>query len=168
MRFTTELYTIQFDIKGYLGVLDAKIEEQTKEAARSWLYTVLQIVPTWSGASRATFEALAQAVGFNITYGPQRSKNDRKDLGRATSMGGIEKKGTEIVFFYQTDLRYLEFNEFNRATPGLPPRPITFLLNPTPYRFLEAGERDFQSFVKTVRLPNPMLFISQRPLTRKT
>lgn len=164
MKFTTQLQKIDFDLKGYLKVLDASMEEHTQRAARSWLYTVLQIIPTWSGASRATFEALGSSVGFTVTYGPQRARLNREYLGRMASRGGVEKQGSQTYFYYETDLRYLEYNEFNRATPGAPPRPYGYLRNPTPYRFLEAGAKDFKSYVKTVRLPNPSLFISGRPI----
>lgn len=163
--FTTQLQLIDFDLAGYLNVLDAKMEEVTKQAARSWLRTTLDIIPTWSKASRATFEKLAREVGFTVTYGPQRSEKDRTALGLATSQGGLDiDKDTHYRFFYITDLRYLEYNEFNSAVPGPPPQPFGQLRNPTPYNFLEAGRRDFESFAKTVKLPDPTLFISGRPI----
>ena len=164
MRFTAQLQRIDFDLRGYLGALDAKMEEVTKEAARSWLRTVLDIIPTWSRASRATFEALAREVGFNVTYGPLIARKDRTSLGRSTGSGGIETRGDGYFFTYETDLRYLEYNEFNAATPGPPPQPFGTLRNPTPYNFLEAGRNDFESFTRTVRLPDPSLFISGRPI----
>lgn len=165
MRFTTQLQVIDFDLKSYLRAFDAKLEETTKQAARSWLRTVLDIVPTWSKASRATFEALAREVGFSVTFGPLIARKDRTSLGLSTGRGGLEiEADSHYRFFYETDLRYLEYNEFNNATPGPPPQPFGELRNPTPYRFLEAGQRDFESFVKTVKLPDPALFISGRPI----
>ena len=164
MRFTAKLQKIDFDLKGYLGAMDAKMEEVTKQAARSWLRTVLDISPTWSKASRATFEALARDVGFNVTYGPLVARRDRTGLGLRSGRGGYERTADGHYFTYETDLAYLEYNEFNSAVPGPPPRPFGQLRNPTPYRFLEAGENDFRSFARTVKLPDPSLFISGRPI----
>lgn len=162
MRFKPRLQLIDFDLGAYLRTMDDKLNEEITKAARSWLYTVLQIIPTWSRASRATFEALANSVGVSVSYGPLRSAKNRTNLGRQNSAGGVARQGSQIYFYYETTLRYLEYNQFNAATPGPPPQPWGELINPTPYRFLEAGQRDFESFVKTVRLPNPALFITGR------
>lgn len=163
MTWNMQLQIIDFDLQGYLGALDAKMEEVTKQAARSWVRTALDIIPTWSKASRATFEALAEEVGASVSYGPLIAKKDRSSLGRRTSSGGLDiDKSSHYRFFYTTDLRYLEYNEFNNAVPGPPPQPFGQLRNPTPYRFLEAGRKDFESFARTVKLPNPALFISGR------
>lgn len=165
MSFQMNLKVIDFDLKGYLSAMDRKLEEETKRAAKSWLRTVLDIIPTWSKASRATFEALAREVGFNVTYGPLIAKKDRTSLGRRTGRGGLDiDANSHYMFFYETDLRYLEYNEFNRATPGPPPQPYGQLRNPTPYNFLQAGQRDFESFANTVKLPDPTLFISGRKI----
>jgi hypothetical protein len=163
MSFKMDLQIIDFDMKSYLSALDAKMEEVTKQAAKSWLRTVLDIIPTWSKASRATFEALAREVGASVTYGPLIAKKDRTSLGRRTGRGGLDiDQNNHYRFYYETDLQYLEYNEFNSATPGPPPQPYGRLRNPTPYNFLEAGRRDFESFAATVKLPNPALFISGR------
>lgn len=132
--------------------IDKRVLESTKEGARIWLDTVLAIVPTWSGASRATFEALAQAVGYNVTYGPIRSFKDRRSLGQGTGFGGIEKTPAGYSFTYRTTLRYLEFNEANRATVGVA-GVFKGLINPTPYKFFDAGERAFLKYASKVRLP---------------
>lgn len=162
MKFKMQLQLIDFDLNGYIRTLEDKIQEDTTKAARSWVYTVLQIIPTWSRASRATFEALANSAGISVPYGPLRAAKNRTALGRQNSRGGIDRQGHVFFFYYETTLRYLEYNQYNVATPGPPPQPFGELINPTPYRFLEAGQRDFQSFAKTVRLPNPALFISGR------
>jgi len=159
-RWKPNLKEITFDLKGYKAELDRFLIEETKESARSWLRTVLVIIPTWSRASRATFEALADSVGFNITYGPQLSRKDRLTLGLQTGRGGLKiAKYKTYKFFYETDLRYLAYNEANRAVAGPPPRPFGQLTHPTPYKFQEAGENDFLSRSDQIRLPSPILFI---------
>lgn len=133
--------------------IDKRLLESTKKGAHVWLDTVLAIVPTWSGASRATFEALAQAVGYKVTYGPIRSFKDRRALGQGAGFGGIEKNGSAgYRFTYRTDLRYLVFNEANRATKGVA-GVFKGLIKPTPYKFFDAGEKAFKAYAATVRLP---------------
>lgn len=140
------------DKEGAEKAIDKLLLEEVKVGARIWLKTVLAIVPTWSGASRATFEALAQAVGFNVTYGPIRSFKDRRPLGLGTGFGGLERGRGGYQFYYRTSLRYLEFNEANRATVGVA-GVFRGLINPTPYKFFDAGEKAFLDYAKTVRLP---------------
>jgi hypothetical protein len=87
-------------------------------------------------------------------------------LGLSTSNGGLQiEKLKKYTFFYETNLRYLKYNEENVAVPGPPPQPFGELTNPTPYNFREAGEKDFQSFCEnSVRLPNPIEYIKGTPL----
>lgn len=160
MRFTSQINLVKLDSKGYKRELQRQMAENIREAARSWLTAVLVIIPTWSRASRATFEALANEVGFNITYGPILSRKDRLILGLETGKGGVISTPTSWHFFYETDLRYLAFNEFNHATfgnGGVFSR--SGLTHPTPYHFQEAGLRDFLSFAETMIIPNPIDFI---------
>lgn len=166
MRFKPEFVTVNIDVSRYRREFDNKMTEIIKEAARSWLRTVLLIIPTWSRASRATFEALANEVGFNVTYGPLRAKKDRLLLGLSTSKGGLKiEKGKSYHFFYETDLRYLAYNNVNRVIVGQAPNVFAGLINPTPYRFTDAGQKDFESFAQNnVRLPNPYEFITRNKI----
>ena len=164
MQFKADVNLIDFDFAGYKKALKVEMTNKTREAGRVWLARVLVIIPTWSRASRATFEALAQAVGFNITYGPLKSRKDRLVLGLQTGRGGLEIKPTTFHFFYETDLRYLAYNEFNNAQPGPPPQPFGQLIHPTPYHFQDAGRDAFQAFAANVRLPDPMQFIKPKKI----
>jgi len=166
MRFNARVNRIQFDKKAYLRRLDDHMTETTKESARSWLRTVLVIIPTWSRASRATFAELANAVGFHITYGPIRSREDRLILGLQTGRGGLKTTTSTWHFFYETDLRYLAYNEANRVVFGQAPNVFSRsgLTNPTPYNFQEAGRADFESFAREVKLPNPFDFVRGKRL----
>lgn len=128
--------------------VDAEVRQLVEEGARVWLDAALAIVPTWSRASRATFEALAQAVGYNVTYGPIRSRKDRRGLGLANGFGGIETSGRgSYAFFYRSSLEYLNFNESNRATVGVA-GVFKGLINPTPYNFREAGEKAYNAWLR--------------------
>ncbi len=166
MRFVRRISLVNFDRKGYEAFLKDKMTEAVSEAAKSWLTTVLAIIPTWSRASRATFEALADAVGFHITYGPIRSREDRLTLGLSTGRGGLKITKKSWHFFYETDLRYLAYNDLNKAIYGVAPNVFSKGGIPnTPYRFVEAGQRDFESFADGVRLPSPVAFITPKRLT---
>lgn len=166
MKFTRQVSLIDFDRKAFEKYLHQEMTETVREAARSWLTTVLNIVPTWSRASRATFEELAEACGFRVIYGPIRSKEDRLTLGLSTGRGGVKTTKTSWKFFYETDLRYLAYNEYHHVVYGQAPNVFSRsgLTNPTPYRFQEAGEADFRSFAQNVRLPNPIAFIKPKRL----
>lgn len=147
------LSLLTLDLQRYRRDVDRQLLEATKEGARVWLDTVLSIVPTWSGASRATFESLAQAVGYTVTYGPIRSFKDRRSLGQGTGFGGVVRNGPgQYAFFYRTDLRYLLYNEANEARVG-EAGVFKGLINPTPYRFFSEGQKAFEAYARTVRLP---------------
>lgn len=163
MKFKADIQLIDFDRDGYLKALDQHMRGTTEQAARSWLTTVLAIIPTWSRASRATFEQLANEVGFNVQYGPIQSIKDRLLLGLQTGRGGLDYKRGQWYFWYETDLRYLAYNDKNKAVFGQAPNVFSRSGIPnTPYRFQEAGKRDFESFAANVLLPSPMLFIRGR------
>lgn len=148
-----DLRLLSLDLRRFSKSVDDKMLEATKEGARVWLDTVLAIVPTWSGASRATFEALAQAVGYRVTYGPIRSFTDRRRLGQGTGFGGLRREGAgKYSFYYRTDLRYLLFNEANQARVG-EAGVFKGLINPTPYKFFDAGEKAFLEYAQRVDLP---------------
>lgn len=163
-RWIKQLFEIKFDKSAWQKTLQDEMTEDIKDAARSYLRTVLAIIPTWSRASRATFEALASQVGFNITFGPIRSAEDRLLLGLSTGRGGLDLKKDSWKFFYETDLRYLAFNNFNAAIFGQAPNVFSRSGIPnTPYRFTDAGEADFRSFAENfVKLPSPIEFVKPK------
>jgi hypothetical protein len=168
MRFVHEANEIVFDKQAWMAELDRHLVEATKEGARKWLRTVLIIIPVWSEASHATFNELAEAVGFPISLGNSVSQfGDRRLLGYQTGRGGLDLKGRKqgnFYFFYETDLRYLAWNEYNKAVRGDGSGVWGRLRNPGPYKFQEAGANEFLSFAENVRLPSPMKFIKPKRL----
>ena len=153
------LHEIDMGLPKYKKAFDAYMTEKIRDAARSWLRTVLIIIPTWSKASRATFEDLADRVGSDVTYGPLRAPEDREGLGRSHGDGGLRVLPLKTyAFWYSTSLKHLMFNEFNRATIGRG-GVIWGLINPTPYKFLDAGRADFRSYARGMKLPSPLQFL---------
>jgi len=147
---------LKYDTSGAITELNQYIKEFVRIGGIKWLdATVIAIIPTWSKASRATFQKLASDLGTSIPYGPQRSKKDRESLGRSNSAGSgffTDAFGRHF-FIYTTQLRYLIYNEFNRATKGTPPQPFSDNVQNTPYHFQDAGDRMWNAYAKKLRLP---------------
>ncbi len=151
MKFTGTLRAPRIDLDKYRRVLDKQLREDIAQAIMQWLEaTVLAEVPVWSGASRATFLALARNIEYNIPISPVAPS--RVGRGMAESSGSLETDAMKgrYVFQYQTTLPWLIVNEYFDATQwGF------HLKKPGPYDFQKKGEAAFRSFAENVRLPNP-------------
>lgn len=165
MRWKPNFKALKLDLPSYKVAMDRHMQDWVKQAAQLWLQaTVISIIPTWSKASRATFQALARDVGMHIPYGPQQSRKDRESLGLSTGEGGLEiaPAAGRWYFRYHSSLRYLAYNEYNRAVWGAePPHPFrrAGLIHPTPYHFQEAGEKAFREFAGFTELLSPYRFL---------
>ena len=163
--FKVQANLVAFDKRAYIAHLNDKMIENTKEAAKVWLERVLSIIPVWSEGSHATFNELAESVGFNILYGRSVSKKNRKLLGFREGRGGLDLKAKgEWYFYYISTLRYLNWNEYHKAVQGDGSGVFSQLRNPGPYKFQEAGENVFRSFAENVKLPSPIPFIKAKRL----
>ena len=129
--------------------LDNFVKETIEEAARAYVKAALEIIPTWSGASRATLQSLADSVNVPVPINISSTAPDRIALGRLYSRGGIERKGkAQWNFYYETTLSYLIANETMKVQPrtnGL----RGSLISPTPYKFREAGNRAAQAVINS-------------------
>ena len=107
------------NVAAFLGSTNAKRRLATEEAARIWLEHAIPAVPVWSGASRATFEQLADSVGVSVPIKIAPNAPNRVALGRANSRGGIERDGNGAWrFYYENNLRYLAANETRNVGVG--------------------------------------------------
>ena len=89
MKFTGTLRAPRIDLDKYRRVLDKHLREAIAQAIMEWLEaTVLAEVPVWSGASRATFLALARNIEYNIPIFPVAPS--RVGRGMAESSGSLE------------------------------------------------------------------------------
>lgn len=159
--FNAQVFQVVFNKSAWESELDKEMRDTTKEAARKWLTVVTSLIPTWSRASLATFSKLATSVGFPIPFGPVAgtAPRDRSSLGRDNSDGGLMFEKLSWHFFYETDLQYLVWNEFNRAVKGDGSGVYSRLKRPGPYQFQEAGKNEFLSFSREIKFPNPGKFI---------
>ena len=164
--FKAKVNLVVFSKREFLNHLDDVMTQNAKDAAKSWLKTVTVLIPIWSRASIATFNELAENVGFDLKVGTSVAATDRLGLGLSTGRGDlIIEKNKRWGFFYETDLRYLAWNEFNKAKKGDGSGWYSSHRDgPGPLRFLEAGNNDFESFAREVKLPNPIEFISPKRL----
>ena len=162
MKFTglKNIRSLKLDVTAYEHDLRRYLTERMLKSGRIWLETATEAtpIPTWSGASRSTFQNLASALGTTVAIGPIVSKKDRTDLGRSTGEGGTIIQGgktQKYQFYYGTSLRYLVYNEYNTATRGRPPQPYSNSVRYTPYHFQEKARAAWEKFAGTVKLPNP-------------
>ena len=166
MKFKVKFHAVTLDLGAYKAELNSYMEEWLKQAGREWLNaTVMAVIPTWSKASRATFQKLANELGTSVSYGPLKSLKDRESLGLAAGSGsGVElnPSNQQWHFKYHSDLNYLTYNEYNKAVYG---QGGVFsrsgLRHPTPYNFQEKGLKAFEDFTRFTELPSPFKFLKK-------
>lgn len=167
MKFEFDFYEITLDVNAYARELIKYLRKMNERAGQAWINEVVNRtpIPTWSGASRATFQKLASELGTSVPIGPIKSVKNRVDLGKSTSArsGVLEDKNDMYFgFLYATNLRYLRYNEYNHATAGPPPQPFSNNVKFTPYGFQERGKKVWQEIAKTAELPNPYRYLSRK------
>lgn len=155
MKFKGSLTTLQLDLDDYRKRLHEHLSDEIAHAAFLWLNAVLAEIPTWSGASRATFLAISREVGFTLSINPVAKS--RIGLGSSHGQGSMtadSEKGI-YTFEYSTSLPHLIWNEFN--TPEGDPNVFApeKIKKPGPYRFQEKGREVFEKLAADVELPNP-------------
>ena len=122
MKFTGTLVAPRIDMAKYRSVLDKHLREAIAQAIVGWLEaTVLAEVPVWSGASRATFLALARNIEYNIPIFPVAPS--RVDRGMSESSGSLEADAMKgrYVFHVSDDPALADYQRvFRRHAMGLP------------------------------------------------
>jgi hypothetical protein len=132
--------------------LHARLSEAIAQAGCKWLVSVDEVVPVWSGASKATFTELAHQVGYPLSIGVSSTAPDRIDLGLETGTATFETNPATGIysFSYETTLPHLIVNEYCNANTFINPqtqRPYFHLLHPGPYHFQEKGQKAFRDYV---------------------
>ena len=150
MKFRANLKRLALFPRAGTKAVDQYVEGLIQDAAKVWLDAALAIVPSWSGASRATFESLAAAIGYHVDIDVKSTAPDRIALGRLFSRGGLRKVETgHWEFYYQTQLEYLIANETKNVKAGEYGL-IGKTIVPTPYEFREAGAKAVEQYIKSV------------------
>ena len=156
-RITTRarVKTLHLDVDS--AFLDAWVRQEIRNAAEVWMDAALQIIPSWSGASRATLEALGDAINYPkpIFIGTASNAPLRTALGRLSSSGGIRRIQAGVFnFYYRTNLSYLIANETKTVAPGTEGLRGA-MKTPTPFMFRAAGDAMAQYYVSQLQLPLP-------------
>jgi len=76
----------------------------------------------------------------------------------------IEDPAGYVGFVYETDLRYLAYNEYNAAVAGPFPQPFSNNVRFTPYHFQSRAAEAWQAIAKTAKLPNPYRYLAKRKI----
>ena len=163
MKFTAQFSVPRIDVSAYRNALDRHMKEAISQALLIWLEAVLAEIPVWSGASRATFQKLAGAVGYslpvapvavNAAHGLFTSRIDRTGMGQASSAGEMvaDKKTGEYTFTYSTTLPWLIWNEYHNANVDPDPTLFYRLIKEGPYNFQAIGARAFLRFSDDIDL----------------
>ncbi len=174
MKFTGKFFDVWIDLDGYQAALDTAMREIMAQAVMEWLSAVLDEIPFWSGASRATFVKLAETIGMSVPAvasvlpgsrgGALHTVGDRTSLGQENSQGKLnfnEPPGF-YTFTYQTSLPHLIWNEYHNANQEPDEtkwKPPALLLKPGPYEFQAKGLIAFNRFAKGVVLPSVAPFV---------
>lgn len=165
--FTTKFKWMKLDLAGYRRVMLNHLRSLNEKAGQAWIKAAVDEtpIPTWSGASRATFQKLASELGTVVPLGPIRAKKNRVSLGKASSAAsGVFEKGEEVGFTYETTLQYLGYNEYNAAVAGKPPQPYSNRVRFTPYNFQPRAESAWRAVAETAKLPNPYRYLNTGPM----
>lgn len=176
MKFIVRFQAPTINSQKYATALDTHLSRLIEQAGYAWLNAfVFQLIPVWSGASRATFLKLAREVSFPLTItGISAPSQFRSTLGPRAgfqqSQGKVSKGQTPGIytFRWQTDLFHLVFNELNDANANpVAGRLFARLHRPGPYNFQELGQAAFKSFARDKgTLPNPWNHVTKTSISR--
>lgn len=169
IKLNFEFYGMVLDEAAYRKAMINALRNLNERAGQAWINAAVRMtpIPTWSGASRATFQKLASELGTSVPIGPIVAKKDRTALGRSVSAtsGVWEENGGEVVgFTYETNLRYLHYNEYNLAVKGPPPQPFSNNVRFTPYHFQDRAKDAWELEVKKGKLPEITNYIKARAI----
>lgn len=168
-KWKAQFIDVGLNLTEYKSVVMNTLENYNERAGRAWLHTVMDKTPiyTWSGASRATFRRLAQALGTRVSIGTIRSpQGDRIAMGMTRSKGyvSVDRSKFTVSFTYQTTLPHLIYNEFDPPVPGRYPQPRTTHVRGTPYFFQAKGAIEWVKYAKKIRLPSPWSYLNRTSL----
>jgi hypothetical protein len=161
MHLSAKFQVPRVNINRYRQVLHENLSETLAQVGMIWLHaTATEIVPVWSGASRATFSPLASYVGYVLSLSPVGNAPNRVQLGINNGEATFEANPDTGIysFSYSTMLPHLIINEYYNANTFINPltgQQYFHLINPGPYHFQEAGRRAFERFAANdIQLPS--------------
>ena len=143
-RISSKYLKVSLNIDKITKRILTRAENAIKAGAKAWVLSALDNIPVYSGASRASLDKIATAVGikgigiFSVSSAQVRLGSAkilaRQNQGRDESIGEIRKTKTTISFFYATTLPWLVANEL-----GEQDKVSRNLIKPIPYNFRDKG-----------------------------
>lgn len=122
---------------------------------KAWVTTADRLIPTWSGASRATLIELGRKVGVEISIIPADGVKSRIALGQQSTPAPVIRKSRqfgEYFFQWSTHLTHLVTNETQDVNEAMKFR----LRTPTPYEFRKAaGDAFRQALMAELKRESP-------------
>lgn len=160
MRLSVQLQAPVLDLTAYKAALDRELGQALRDAARTYLETVLAIIPIWSGASVGTFTELAAAIQYPLSITPAPGISSRITLGASQGEGEVKNNGRgRHEFLYSTSLPHLVYNEYNNANQSPDPGLFSQLINPGPYFFQAQAESVVSAELRATDIPDIEPFI---------
>lgn len=157
-RWKCRFKSPDYRFEAYRRDLLKMLLEEVSAGAFQWLDAVLAVIPTWSGASRATFLSLSREIAYPLVINPTAFAPDRTSLGQRTSGGDFDTSKLQqgiVTFTYTTQLKHLIYNEFNNANVTPDSTLFSRLLQPGPYGFQERGREAFERVMAGIEMLDP-------------
>jgi hypothetical protein len=140
-RLTGNFNALKLDLEGLKRDLRHDLTDILINGTQAWVRKVADIVPNWSGMSRASLQPIASLVGVPIFASPVDGAPNRVAAGRELAVPAprlaIDDRG-QYYFEWHTQVFHFIYNEFNNANL------VGFhLRNPGPYHSMAQAEREF-------------------------
>lgn len=157
MKIKATFQVPRFNLASYVAALSEVLSDAIAQAAFEWINAATAEIPVWSGASRATFMRLADAIDFKIVINEAPNAPRRVSYGQRHGDGGLDIDAAKgrFSFMYETSLKHLVYNEYNNANIDPDPGLFSRLLEPGPYEFQRHAAEAFLRSVRSVTLPDP-------------
>ena len=152
MKIRLKLQIPRLEAAVFERQLQLEFSEAIARAAADYLNATTALIPTWSGASLATFRPLASELGLPLSILPVAGFS-RVQVGVGQGVAEVASENGRFSFTYATSLKHLVFNEFNNANISPDPGLRGTLRNPGPYGFTKAGRVAVEATLRRVRPP---------------
>lgn len=147
-KMTGQVTLVNLALDALLKDLDKEFTDILVTGTREWVRTVVGIVPSWSGMSRASIKPIADLVGEPVFSSPAAGAPDRQTEGEALGEGKLNLGESKNIysFTWRTNVFHFIYNESNNANELDPP---FHLKKPGPYHSRDAANRAFERAVQS-------------------
>ena len=145
-------YKIYLDANKFNKDLEKSAERATRRAAKAFVRTLKNLLPTYTGRAQGSLAAFGQELGIHWTITPARDSRNHKiksqfQRGLQESVFGIENKNGRIRFYFRSDVWYVNINELKSY-------PAIKLINKAPWHYfdkaMDAANRVFSYETKNM------------------